>query len=114
MENADLHGGATLRPDRCALRARRAHRPIVGDAREPSVYERLLAGALAQLMMTDPPYGCVIANNVSDLGKARHDNFIMGAGEQSLPEFAMTLLRPAFKNMAKYSAAGAIAYVFMD
>jgi DNA modification methylase len=90
------------------------HRLIVGNACDAAVYERLLGGETAQLVMTDPPYGCVIANNVSGLGKVRHENFVMGAGEQSLPEFAMTLLRPAFKNMARYSAAGAVAFVFMD
>lgn len=64
------------------------HRLIVDDARDPAVYDRLLDGARAQLIVTDPPYGCAISNNVSGLGKVRHDNFVMGAGEQSLPEFA--------------------------
>lgn len=38
----------------------------------------------------------------------------MGAGETSLPEFAKTLLRPAFEAMAQHAAAGAIAFVFCD
>jgi DNA modification methylase len=90
------------------------HRLIVGDARDPAVYERLLAGERAQMVITDPPYGCKIANNVSGNGKVKHQDFVMGAGEESLPEFAMTLLRPAFKAMAANCVSGAIAFVFID
>ena len=90
------------------------HRLIVGDARDPLVYERLLSGERAQLVFTDPPYGCPIENNVSGLGKTVHANFVMGAGEVSLAEFGMTLLRPAFKNMAAHAQPGALAFVFTD
>jgi DNA modification methylase len=38
----------------------------------------------------------------------------MGAGETSLQEFAMTLLRPAFKCMAAHCRDGAIAFVCID
>ncbi|WP_417595928.1 site-specific DNA-methyltransferase [Parasphingorhabdus sp.] len=90
------------------------HLLLVDDARDPNAYDRLLAGEPAQLIVTDPPYGCAIANNVSGNGKVKHSNFVMGAGEVSLPEFAKTLLRPAFEAMAVHSAPGAIAFVFMD
>lgn len=90
------------------------HQLIIGDARDPSVYDRLLDGERVQLIVTDPPFGCAIENNVSGLGQTRHTNFLVGAGETSLPEFAMTLLRPAFKAMAAHCASGAIAFVFID
>lgn len=90
------------------------HRLIVGDARDRLVVERLLNGERIQATVTDPPYGCRIANNVSGNGKVKHEDFVMGAGEMPLPEFAMTLLRPALKNIAACSQAGAIAFVFMD
>jgi hypothetical protein len=80
------------------------HRMIVGDARDPAIYERLLRGERARIVITDPPYGCVISNNVSGNGRVKHGDFVMGAGEQSLPEFAMTLLRPAFRAMAAHCA----------
>lgn len=38
----------------------------------------------------------------------------MGAGEQSLPEFAQSLLRPVFRCMAAVSRPGAIAFVCTD
>lgn len=90
------------------------HRLVVGDARDPLVYEKLMAGERAELIMTDPPYGCAIAGNVSGLGRVKHENFVMGAGETSLPEFAATILRPAFKLMAQHARSGAIAFICTD
>lgn len=89
-------------------------RLIVGDARDPDVYDRLLGKETVQLVITDPPYGCRIENNVSGNGKVKHTDFVAGAGETSLPEFSMTLLRPAFKCMARHCTSGAIAFVFSD
>lgn len=90
------------------------HRLVVGDARDPAVYERLLQGERVQLVATDPPYGCKIENNVSGNGQTKHSDFLMGAGETGLKEFAMTLLRPAFKCIAAHCSSGAIAFVFSD
>ncbi len=90
------------------------HRVLCGDARELANYERLLEGEAVALFFTDPPFGCAIAGNVSGLGRVKHDDFVMGAGEQSLPDFAQTVLRPAFRCMAKVAAAGAIAFVCTD
>ncbi|GGD63906.1 DNA methylase N-4 [Erythrobacter arachoides] len=86
----------------------------VGDCRDQDFVERLLAGNRVRLVQTDPPYGCRIAGNVSGNGKVRHSNFVAGAGEVSLPEFAMTLLRPAFKAIAPHCSPGAIAFVWTD
>lgn len=90
------------------------HRFVVGDARDPDVLECLMAGERADLVFTDPPYGCAISNNVSGMGKIKHDNFVMGAGQESLPELALTILRPAFRNIARHCRAGAIAFVCSD
>ena len=90
------------------------HRLLVGDARDVSAYERLLDGELVQMIITDPPYGCAIENNVSGGGRIKHKNFIAGGGETSLTEFAQTLIRPSFKAIARYCQSGAIAFVFTD
>ncbi|WP_144259552.1 ParB/Srx family N-terminal domain-containing protein [Methylocystis sp. ATCC 49242] len=45
------------------------HRLICGDARDPKVYERAMAGSLAQLAVCDPPYNVKINGHVSGLGK---------------------------------------------
>ena len=90
------------------------HRLVVGDARSVTTYDLLMQDELAELIVTDPPYGCAIENNVSGGGKVKHGNFVMGAGETSLTEFASSLLRPSFECMAKVSKSGAIAFVFID
>ena len=90
------------------------HQLLVGDARDPTSYERLLANDRVQLIVTDPPYGCRIKNNVSGGGRKVHDDFVAGSGETSLPKFAMSLLRPSFKAMAAHCCSGAIALVFSD
>ena len=89
-------------------------RIVVGDARDLAAYERLLDGELAQMVITDPPYGCPIENNVSGGGRVKHKNFVAGSGETSLTEFGQTLIRPAFKLIARHSQTGAIAFVFTD
>ena len=90
------------------------HRFGVGDCRDVNFLERVLAGERIRLALTDPPYGCKIENNVSGNGQVKHADFLMGAGETSLPEFGVTLIRPAFKALAPYCLAGAIAFVFTD
>lgn len=89
-------------------------RLAVGDSRDLDLVERLLDGNRVRLIQTDPPYGCRIAGNVSGNGKVQHGDFLMGAGETSLPEFAMTLLRPAFRAIAPHCHTGAIAFVWTD
>ena len=91
-----------------------SERLIVGDARDPLLVERLMDGKQAQMAFLDPPYGCAISNNVSGLGKVVHDNFDMGSGQETLPELAMTILRPAFRNVAAHCQPGAIGFVCSD
>ena len=87
---------------------------FVGDCRDPLAYDRLLSGDRTQLIVTDPPYGCAIENNVSGGGRVKHQNFVAGSGEVSLAEFGQTLIRPSFKEMARHCQSGAIAFVFTD
>lgn len=90
------------------------HRLLVGDARDPSAYRVLLGEDRAQLVVTDPPYGCAIENNLSGGGKVKHGDFVMGAGETSLTDFANGLFAPSFQCIADNAQAGAIAFVFID
>ncbi len=89
------------------------HRLICGDARDPTVYARLLAGATAQMIFTDPPYNVRVNGHVSGLGKVRHDEFAMASGEMSEAEFEAFLV-DVLKNLAAVSADGSIHYVCMD
>lgn len=90
------------------------HRLLCGDACLASSYERLLSGELAQMTFADPPYNVRIAGNVSGLGHRKHGEFVAGSGELTDGAFELQLLRPAFRNIAKYSGPGAIGFFCMD
>jgi len=63
------------------------HRLIQGDAREASVYDRLMRlGELAQLVLTDEPYNVANVGHVTS--NAGHREFAFAHGEMSHEEFA--------------------------
>ena len=89
------------------------HRLICGDATDPEAYARLMDGAEAQMIFTDPPYNVPIEGHVSGLGKVKHREFAMASGEMSEAEFT-EFLTTVFQNLAGHSADGAIHFVCMD
>lgn len=89
------------------------HRLLCGDTRNAAHVERLMAGAKARMVFTDPPYNVPIAGHVSGLGARTHDEFAMGVGEMSQEAFTR-FLAETLANMAAVSLDGAIHYVCMD
>ncbi|MEZ5763709.1 MAG: DNA methyltransferase [Xanthobacteraceae bacterium] len=89
------------------------HRLICGDARDPATITALMAGELAQLVFTDPPYNVRIDGNVGGLGSIRHREFAMASGEMNRSEFT-GFLRAGFKNLANHSIDGSIHFICMD
>lgn len=89
------------------------HRLYCGDARSVESWETLLGDDRAAMVFADPPYNVPIDGFVSGNGKARHREFVMGAGEMSPPEFT-TFLRAIFRNCVRFSASGSIHYQCMD
>lgn len=89
------------------------HRLLCGDTRNEAHVERLMAGAKARLVFTDPPYNVPIAGHVSGLGARTHGEFAMGVGEMSQEAFTRFLVG-TLANMAAVSLDGAIHYVCMD
>lgn len=89
------------------------HRILCGDARESSGYARLLENELVDLIFTDPPYNVPIDGHVCGLGKVRHREFAMGAGEMSEQAFT-AFLTETLGAMAITCRDGAIAFVCMD
>ena len=89
------------------------HRLICGDATDPEPYARLLDGAEAQMIFTDPPYNVPIEGHVSGLGRVKHREFAMASGEMTEAEFT-EFLATVFQNLASHSTAGAIHFVCMD
>lgn len=77
------------------------HRLICGDSTLEETYDHLMAGTMADLVVTDPPY------NVDYEGKAgKISNDSMKDAE------FLAFLTAAFKNMASAMKEGASAYVF--
>lgn len=89
------------------------HRVLCGDSLLPESYERLMDGAKADLVISDPPYNVVIEGHASGLGKVRHREFAMASGEMSSGEFT-EFLRKAMMLCRKSSHPGSLAYYFMD
>ena len=59
------------------------HRVICADAREAASYKALMGNETARVVFTDPPYNVAIDGHVCGLGRIRHREFAMGAGEMS-------------------------------
>ncbi|MFL6725837.1 MAG: site-specific DNA-methyltransferase [Sphingomicrobium sp.] len=89
------------------------HRVICGDARSPQAFSSLLNGTTADLIFTDPPYNVPIDGHVCGLGRVRHREFAMGAGEMSEVAFT-SFLAETLGNATKSCRDGAIAFVCMD
>lgn len=75
------------------------HRLVCGDATDPAVYQLLLGGERAQMVFTDPPYNVPVDGHVGGLGKTRHREFAMAAGEMDPAAFAR-FLTTVFCNLA--------------
>ena len=89
------------------------HRLLCADARDQAAYERLLDGAKAEFVLTDPPYNVVIDRNVCGLGRIRHRDFAMGCGEMSEAEFT-NFLQTVFERLAENTIDGSIHQICMD
>jgi DNA modification methylase len=89
------------------------HRLMCADARDAGAYRMLMAGARVDLVFTDPPYNVRIAGNVSGLGRVRHREFAVAAGEMSEAEFT-AFLSETLGHAASACRDGAIAFICMD
>ena len=89
------------------------HRLLCGSALDLDDYEKLMDGDSAQMVITDAPFNVKIDGHVSGHGHVKHGEFAMASGEMSPDEFTSFLSR-SFKNIARYSTAGAVVMAFMD
>jgi DNA modification methylase len=89
------------------------HRVLCGNSLLAASYERLMDGAKADLVITDPPYNVVIDGHATGLGKIHHREFGMASGEMNSAQFT-DFLRKAMLATRDHSSAGSLAYYFMD
>ena len=89
------------------------NRVLCGDARVATDYAALLDGETVDLIFTDPPYNVPIDGHVCGLGRVRHREFAMGAGEMSESTF-IAFLTETLGAAARTCRDGAIAFVCMD
>lgn len=80
------------------------HRLLCGDATSPADAERLMAGARAALIFTDPPYGVSY-----EAPSGRHD---LIQGDDRRRDELTALLVPAFKLAAGHAADDAAFYIW--
>jgi DNA modification methylase len=106
-----LSGAAAVRPGDLWLAGQ--HRILCADALEGDSYRTLLGPEKADLVFTDPPYNVKVDGHVSGLGKVRHREFEMAAGEMSMAAFTQ-FLGTVCTRMAAHSRSGSIAFVCMD
>ncbi len=88
------------------------HHVRCGDARSPGDLDRLLAGARARMVFTDPPYNVRIAD-VQGRGHIKHREFAHASGEMSEPQY-IAFLKESLGNAARVSVDGAVHYVCID
>jgi DNA modification methylase len=89
------------------------HKLLCGDSRKLETFNRLSGGEHTDLIFTDPPFNVPIDGHVCGLGRIRHREFAMAAGEMSSEAYT-AFLRATLGADAASCRDGAIAFVFMD
>ena len=89
------------------------HRLLCGDARDQPAYDRLLEGAKAEFVFSDPPYNVAIDGHVCGLGRIHHREFAMGSGEMNEGEFT-AFLQTVFDRLVENTIDGSIHQICMD
>ena len=87
------------------------HRLLVGDATRPDNLSRLMDGMLADMAITEPPFGCPVDGFVAKNGK--HRDFVEGAGDKN-PQQLRQFFGEFAGNLAVSLRSGALAYAFID
>ncbi len=81
---------------------------LCGNAREAASYRTLLGAGCAEMVLTDPPYGCKVKGHVS----RRHREFIEGSGMNEAE--SLVFFQSSFEAMTPHLIDGAILDVFID
>jgi len=91
----------------------RHHRLLCGSALDAAAYQTLLDGALADFVLSDPPYNVPIRGHVSGNGAVQHREFAMASGEMSESGFT-GFLTQVCRLLAAHSTPGSVHDLSMD
>lgn len=89
------------------------HHILCADARPAESYARLMDGAQARMVFADPPFNVPIDGHASGLGKTKHREFAMAAGEMSNAEFE-AFLTEVCSRAYEHAMDGSVHYLCMD
>lgn len=89
------------------------HRLLCASSLETASWEELLAGEIAAMAFTDPPYNVPVSGHVCGLGKVSHAEFAMASGEMTSPEF-IAFLSAFLSVMLPHLKGGAVLDLCMD
>lgn len=89
------------------------HRLICGDSTSLETFMTLMGDEFARMVITDPPFNLPVDGMISGLGKVKHREFSMGAGEMTKDEF-QKFLETYIGVISKFCVDGAIQYHAMD
>jgi DNA modification methylase len=87
------------------------HLLFCGDSKDTKSYEILMQNDIANVVITDPPYGCKIRGNVT---KQKHHQEFVECSDEPTPEDFINFLTPVVENLKKYSKENSLHYFFMD
>jgi len=86
------------------------HRAGCGNAKDENFVLAIMAGVVARLCLTDPPYGVKIVGHVT---RGPHRNFVEGGAGTTKHEL-FALLRDAFRVIEKVLLDGGLCMAFID
>lgn len=89
------------------------HRVICADALQAESYLRLMEGEPARMIFADPPYNVPIVGHASGLGRTKHREFEMAAGEMSEAEFE-AFLATFCARVCEHAVDGSVHFICMD
>jgi DNA modification methylase len=88
------------------------HRLICGSCLDEKIVSELMNGEKSRIIFTDPPYN-LKANEFSNKGEVKHEDFAMGGGEMTDEEFK-DFIKGIMKTSCDNSVNGSIHYICMD